>query len=185
VKLPPPPPGQVWLGASLPVPEPLAGELLRARLEYGDSEAVAPHITVIPPAPLPEARVEEAVGRMCRLAAHFAEFRVRVRGTGTFRPVSPVVYAAVVEGFDRCRELEALIRPALGVGGGRFPYHPHVTVLNGCDAATLDRAQRDWKDVDCSFEAVAVAVALYSEDEGWRPLKSLALRARPAEGQAA
>ena len=36
------------------------------------------------------------------VAARRRPFRLTLRGTGTFRPVSPVVYLRVDEGWDEC-----------------------------------------------------------------------------------
>ena len=60
------------------------------------------HITLVPPLEVAEDRladVERAPG--ARSPPSAAAFRVHLRGTGTFRPVSPVVFVSLVEGISQ------------------------------------------------------------------------------------
>ncbi|MDR2381528.1 MAG: 2'-5' RNA ligase family protein [Bifidobacteriaceae bacterium] len=172
-------PGQVCLGAALLVPPPLAAELSAARRSFGDYEPSPPHITVIPPTPVPRAGFASLVERLGAGAAAFRPFRVHLRGTATFRPVSPVVYARLADGFDRCQALERLVRAALTGLEDRFPYHPHVTVANGCDEATLDHAQAALRHIDATFTVDSLAVCTLQPDGDWRMVQLLPFGAPP------
>ena len=63
---------------------------------------------------------------------------MQLRGTGTFRPVSPVVFVPLVQGIGECERLEA--RCASGPLDRElpFPYHPHVTVAHDVAHPALD-----------------------------------------------
>ena len=47
---------------------------------------------------------------LAAVAASVAPFEVVLRGTASFRPVSPVVYVPLVEGGEQCGRLEQLVR---------------------------------------------------------------------------
>jgi 2'-5' RNA ligase len=168
-------PGQVCLGAALVVPDPVADEFRRVRCEFGEPDSSPPHITVIPPTPVSKAQVEAVVDHMRAAAGRFGAIRVHLRGAGTFRPVSPVVYAAVTDGFERCRELESLVRGAVTELEDRFPYHPHVTVANGCDEATLDRAEHATRHIDSVFAVDELTVSLLGPSGEWRTCRRVRL----------
>ena len=78
---------------------------------------------------------------LAAVAARHAPFVVKLRGTATFRPVSPVVFVQLVEGVAGLR---AASRRASGRGCStqelRFQYHPHVTVAHEVPDDQLDAA---------------------------------------------
>ncbi len=61
-------------------------------------------------------------------------------GTGTFRPISPVVFVQVARGVADCELLERAIRSGPLDRALEFPYHPHVTVAHDVDDDALDEA---------------------------------------------
>ena len=66
---------------------------------------------------------------LAAVAAAHLPFTLHLRGTGTFRPVTQVVFVAVAAGISECELLAAAIRAAPELHReARFPYHPHVTV---------------------------------------------------------
>ena len=65
---------------------------------------------------------------------------MHLRGSGTFRPVSPVVFVPLARGISECERLEAQVRSGPLARETAFPYHPHVTVAHDLDEAALDRA---------------------------------------------
>ena len=73
-------------------------------------------------------------------------FALSLQGTGTFRPVSPVVFVVVSGGVEKCAELEARVRAGDMAVDTRFPYHPHVTLAHDVSEAMLDRAAADLAD---------------------------------------
>ena len=67
---------------------------------------------------------------------------MRLSGTGTFRPLSPVVFVQVVEGAEACARLQQQVRDSSGPVARElaFPYHPHVTVAHGISEEAMDHA---------------------------------------------
>ncbi|MDR1188679.1 MAG: 2'-5' RNA ligase family protein [Bifidobacteriaceae bacterium] len=183
MRVPPLGPEQVCVGLALMVPPPLADRLRRLRRSCGDprADSAPPHITVIPPTSVARAALPGLISGIENCAARFQRFRVRLAGTGTFRPVSPVVYARLAEGFDSCRALEAQVRPVVDGLEDRFPYHPHVTIAQDVPKTTLDTAARAVDGLDESFTAGDLDLCLLEHDAVWRPLRRFEL-ARTGSG---
>ena len=66
---------------------------------------------------------------------------VTIAGTGTFRPVSPVVYINVEEGFDSCVDLHEKLQTGPLQRDLPFSYHPHVTIAHDVAPESLDEAE--------------------------------------------
>lgn len=155
-------------GVVIDIPEPLSGSLQSARRLFGDPEAltIPPHITVVAPVTIEPAEMPEVVEHLERIVAGTNPFRVHLRGTATFRPVSPVVFVALAEGISHCEQLERRVRSGPLSIELRFPYHPHVTIAQDVDESDLDRAFRLMADFDEQF--TVDHVSLYElEDSGW------------------
>jgi 2'-5' RNA ligase len=101
---------------------------------------------------------------------------VHLRGTGTFRPVSPVVFVAVVEGISQCEQLAGACRRGPLDVDLNFPYHPHVTVAHDLADEALDRAFRELADFECAFTVDEFHLYTHDERRGWRPTHDFALR---------
>src|SRR5688572_29498641 len=99
-------------GVAIGLPEPCTSELQAWRERLGDPNAsgIPPHVTLLPPTALHDADLEEVEEHLRRVAAAEAPFDMRLCGTGTFRPVSPVVFVTVARGADDCRRVEAKVR---------------------------------------------------------------------------
>ena len=169
------------IGVAVAIPEPWATELVDYRLRIGDptAEGVPSHITLIPPTELPDG-LEEIEAHLAAAATEVAPFRVHLRGTGTFRPVSPVVFVNVVEGIGGCEQLAAAVRTGPLAGDTAFPYHPHVTIGHHLEDAALDRAFRELESFDGSFIVNDFHLYLHDDELGWRidrsfPLEPVAL----------
>ncbi|MDR3202365.1 MAG: 2'-5' RNA ligase family protein [Bifidobacteriaceae bacterium] len=175
--------GQARVGVAIQIPEPWAGRLRAARASFGDPHAasVPPHVTLVPPTAVAKDQVGAVADHLAASCAGLAPFRLRLRGTGTFRPVSPVVFIQVAEGISNCEQLEKLARSGPLAQRLEFPYHPHVTVAHEVCEADLDRAF----SALAGFEAVFTvdAFELYCEDHAgvWRPVERIALAARASE----
>ncbi len=102
-------------------------------------------------------------------------FRMRLHGTDTFRPVSPVVYVAVSAGYLATEVLALRLREAIGAPRGEFPFHPHVTVAQHLDDAALDHADDALGDYRCEFEVTEFALYLHDQHAGWQPQRWFAL----------
>lgn len=167
----------------LTVPEPFASQLRAKRLSYGDAQGltVPPHITLLPPTQIPATTYAGLLDHVGEVAAGTATYTVMLRSTGTFRPVSPVVFVQVARGIAECERLEAAIRSGPVERPLDFPYHPHVTVAHHLDDAALDRAFTDLATFSATFTAAAVDV--YEHLDGrWEQCARLPLSGEPAHG---
>ena len=168
----PPVPGDVpVIGVSIPVPEPHAGELTAWRHAFGDplADRVPPHITLLPPHPLPPHEAGRARRHLAETARRTAPFEVHLRGTATFRPVSPVVFVQVTHGISECELLQAAVRTGPLVRELAFPYHPHVTVAHDVPEDDLDRAETTLRDWEAAFAVTGFSLYEHGTDGVWRP----------------
>src|SRR5688572_21215306 len=100
------------IGVAIALPEPWATQLQEYRASLGDETAgsIPTHITLVPPVELTEDQVDEAERLLAGAASTADGFLIHLRGTGTFRPVSPVVFVSLVEGISQCEELAERVR---------------------------------------------------------------------------
>jgi 2'-5' RNA ligase len=170
------------IGVSIAVPDPWGKQLQEYRLGLGDETAVLipTHITLLPPydATADEVRVLEA--HLEHTAAATSPFPIHLRGTGTFRPVSPVVFVGVVEGISRCEQLAGAVRHGPVASEVRFPYHPHVTVAHDLEDALLEQAFRDLADFECEFEVEEFWLYVHDPSDGWTPTRAFSLCRTPS-----
>jgi 2'-5' RNA ligase len=158
------------VGVALPIPEPWGGYLQQLRVAYGEERAehIPTHITLMPPTPVAAEQVEPLREHLLRVAASHASFEVLLRGTGTFRPVSDVVYVQVAQGVSSCERLERAVRSGPVSRDLDFPYHPHVTVAHDRPEAVLDRAFSDLEAFTCAFTAEVFRLYVHGGDGVWR-----------------
>jgi 2'-5' RNA ligase len=102
-----------------------------------------------------------------RAAARHRPFDLHLRGTATFRPVSPVVFVQVVEGIAQCERLAADIRRGPLSVPATFPYHPHVTIAHAVDDARLDVAFEQMADFDATFRVTSFDGYVQTPDGVW------------------
>ena len=130
------------LGVAIAIPEPHATALTGWRRRVGDTQAdlIWPHVTLLPPTPVDSDRLDAVEEHLAATAMSRRPFVMHLLGTGTFRPVSPVVFIQVARGVADCEVLERAIRT--GPLGRKldFPYHPHVTVAQDVPDEALDLA---------------------------------------------
>lgn len=163
-----PDPASSYIGVTIELPEPFRSELTAWRTSLGDPSAakIPPHITLLPPTRLePESRVEFS-NHLATVAASHQIFRVRLSGSGSFRPVSPVVFVAVVEGADSCASVQQAVCSGPVVASAQFPYHPHVTVAHDLPAVQLDRALQALSEYEAEFAATGFEL-FERDDEGY------------------
>jgi hypothetical protein len=110
---------------------------------------------------------------LARVAAAGRPFPMRLCGTGTFRPLSPVVFVQVVEGAEACARLQQQVRNASGPVARelQFPYHPHVTVAHGIDEAALDRAYEELAGYTAQWPCTGFGLHEQGSDGVWRKLR--------------
>jgi 2'-5' RNA ligase len=171
-------------GVAISVPEPHGERLRSRRAEFGDPLAaqIPSHITLLPPDEVTADELDVVASRLAQVAAAAAPFEVDLQGTGTFRPVSPVVFVAVSRGIAETELLAAGIRTALGAPEPPFPFHPHVTVAHHLDDAALDRAYAALQDFSCTFEVGEIALYLHRADAGWTTHLTFPLGQAPSAG---
>jgi len=165
------------IGVSVAVPEPWGDELQQYRIDMGDEAArhIPTHVTLLPPQEVVDDDMEDMVAHLKRVAAAVQPFRVHLRGTGTFAPVSPVVFIGVVEGISQCEQLAAEVRRGPLAIEREFPYHPHVTVAHHLPDGQLDRAFSDLEAFDAVFGVDEMWLYLHDEASGWQPAHAFPL----------
>lgn len=165
------------IGVAIPVPEPYGSLLREKRAAFGDpmAETVPSHVTLIPPTDVDEADLEAVGDALDRASASLPSFSMRLRGTGTFRPVSPVVFVAVSQGISYTEMLAKCVRTALAAPEPEFPFHPHVTVAQQLDDAVLDAASAQLSGYDASFEVCEVDLYELGTDGRWRSVQTFRL----------
>jgi 2'-5' RNA ligase len=171
------------IGVAVAVPEPYGSELRRYRASFGDTQAdaVPTHVTLLPPTEVDPERLAEIEQHLSRVAVRHPGFRMHLRGTATFRPVSPVVFVAIAEGISACEILANDVRSGLLDRELSFPYHPHVTVAHHIDDDSLDQAFKVLADYECTFDVVAFHLYVHGDDEVWRPYRAFELSAADPE----
>ena len=129
----------------------------------------------VPYRPLTEAFASAFRGPSPPRDPQLAGFGVHLRGTGTFRPVSPVVFVTLVEGISQCEQLASAVRRGPLDVPLDFPYHPHVTIAHHLADDALDRAFRELADFDCTFDADQFHLYVHDEQDGWQPTRDFPL----------
>lgn len=161
---------QVRIGVAVAVPEPYSSELAAARERFGDPQAgaIPPHVTVLPPTVVEHDDMAAVVEHLEKAVASCERFEVALRGPGTFRPVSPVVFARLERGREGCAQVESAVRSGLLDVPLRFDYHPHVTVAHEVSDACLDRAFDEMQGYEATFEVRSVHLFEHGDDGVWR-----------------
>jgi len=164
------------IGVAIAIPEPQAASLQEHRIAFGDrrAHAIPVHITLVPPTDVGDAiaAVEE---HLAGVAGKHPPFGIRLRGTATFRPVSPVVFIALSEGISLCEQLAGDARSGPLEQKLTFPYHPHVTIAHDLDDDALDSAYETLADFDCAFEVKKFQLFMHEADGVWRQRRTYVL----------
>jgi 2'-5' RNA ligase len=167
--------GTVTIGVSIAVPEPHGSELQQLRAGFGDASAhgIPTHVTLLPPTEVDESALPAVEAHLAEVAAAGRAFPMRLSGTGTFRPVSPVVFVRVAAGAEACTLLQQQVRDPAGPAARelQFPYHPHVTVAHGIDEAAMDRAFEELSGYEAEWPCTGFALYEQGADGVWRKLR--------------
>ena len=177
---------QSLLGIAITVPEPHGSELQAARARFGDPMAafIPPHITIIGPTAVSPADRPAVAAHLDAVAAQHAPFTVRLRGTGTFRPISQVAFVQVADGISACEVLELDTRTGPLEQDLRFHYHPHVTVAHELEDAALDEAIDELTSFDASFQVDSFDCYELAADGVWRVVRTHVLTGVGADAEA-
>lgn len=165
------------IGVSIAVPDPEGAALQDFRVDLGDASAkhIPTHITLVPPTEIRDDELPAITEHLAAVAAGQPPFGVRLHGTGTFRPTSPVVFVGVIAGIAGCQQLASATRSGPLAVEVEFPYHPHVTVAHHLDEDLLDRAFTELAGYEASFEVTEFWLYLHDEEHGWRPDRAFSL----------
>lgn len=168
----------VRIGVAFDIPEPWGSELTRRRVRAGDRQAtfVPAHLTLLGPTEVDATALPAIEGHLAGVAAQHAPYLLHLRGTGTFRPVTEVVFVAVAAGISECERLasaigaaEPLQRPA------RYPYHPHVTVAQDVPAEALDEVYEDLAGFSARIRVDRFTLFEHRGDGRWKPRRDFLL----------
>ncbi len=168
------------VGIAVAVPDPFGAELAAWRARFGDPMAhtIPAHVTIMPPTDLPGIEFADVVNHVRQTVTGVSAFDVRLAGTNTFRPVSPVTFVEVAEGGDACDRLQQRVRTGMLFRTLKYDYHPHVTVAQDLPEAALDEAQQTLSGWACHFVVDHLTVYLHHEDGVWRPADEIGLLAQ-------
>lgn len=166
------------IGVAVDIPPPWGEVLTRRRAEAGDPQAayVPAHLTLLGPTEIPPDRLPEIEEHLAGVAAAHQPYPLHLRGTGTFRPVTEVVFVAVAAGISETEMLAAAISAAPELRRqARFPYHPHVTVAQDVPPAALDAVFEDLATFDARFQVDRFTLFSHTGDERWQPRRDYRL----------
>ena len=164
--------GRTRIGVAIDIPEPWGAALTRRRAEAGDPQGqyVPAHITLLGPTEVDTDTLPDIEKHLARAAAGQPPFTVQLRGTGTFRPITDVVFVTVAVGISECELLAEAIRSAEAITvQPRFPYHPHVTVAQDVPAEALDAAYADLADFEACFDVTGFTLFSHGGEGPWHP----------------
>jgi 2'-5' RNA ligase len=166
------------IGISIAVPEPWGSELQAYRIGMGDEAAqhIPTHITLVPPHELEQAELDTVITHLGEVAARITPFRVHLRGTGTFRPTSPVVFIGMVEGIGQCEELAAEVLDGPLAIDREFPFHPHVTIAHHLPESRLEQAFVELERFEAAFDVAEMWMYLHDSVSGWQPTRAFAFQ---------
>lgn len=167
----------VLVGVAIAIPQPHATVLANWRREVGDPAAdlVFPHVTLLPPTAVAADEMDRIETHLADAAAAHHPFVMHLSGTGTFRPLSPVVFIQIATGVSDCEVLEHQIRRGVLARELEFPYHPHVTVAQGIADEGLDDAYEGLSGFVARFRVDGVVLFSRDSDGRWQWRKEFPL----------
>jgi 2'-5' RNA ligase len=165
------------IGVAIAIPEPWGAELEGWRASFGDPQAgaIPAHITLLPPTVVRDRDLADIEAHLADAAASTPQFEIRLRGTGTFRPVSPVVFVALAAGIAGCEQLARRVRDGSLEQELDFPYHPHVTVAHDLPDDVLDAAFDALVGFTARFSVREFALYVHGRDGVWTVRRTFTL----------
>ncbi|MBJ7451645.1 MAG: 2'-5' RNA ligase family protein [Blastococcus sp.] len=176
-----PPPETAVIGVVVPVPEPWAQLLVDWRTKVGDPQArlVPPHVTLLPPTEIPAADRAAVAEHLADVARAHPSFTMHLAGTGTFSPVSDVVFVTVARGIGDCELLATDVRRGPLDRPLAYPYHPHVTVAHDVAPDMLDLAYSGLADLSAEFRVEAFTEFEQTPTGAWAVAREYPLTGPP------
>ncbi len=178
-------PGRSYLSLVLEVPEHIQKVVMDWRRDNGADPGHPLHITVfmteLGEDPLRSAR--EFLRGLGADRGSPGEATISLSGTGTFRPISDVVFLTISDGDDFLRRFHDRCR-AFRDSASPFLFHPHMTIAQNEDRRLLEAALYDFRHFHASFTVDRVSAYL-SDAHGWSHLGEIRLAGRlPREAKA-
>jgi 2'-5' RNA ligase len=177
----------VRIGVAVDIPAPWGPHLTRCRIAAGDplGVAVPAHLTLLGPTEVELGELPAIADHLDHVAVGHQEFELMLRGTGTFRPITEVVFVMVAAGIAECEQLAAAITGLPELDRPRsFPYHPHVTIAQEVPPDALDQVFVDLADFEAQFMVGGFTLFTHtgdvkSPDSRWHPEKDYRLAPAP------
>lgn len=161
------------IGVTIMLPEPFRSTLQTLRASYGDpaADTIAPHVTLVPPTDVSTAELDAFVDYIEEVADRHDPFAIKLAGTGSFLPVSPVVFVRLDTGGSQCAALEADLRSGPVTRHLEFDYHPHVTVAHHVSPEALRRAADELAGFSGELVVEEIHLDELAGDERWQPVR--------------
>ncbi|MDN4644642.1 2'-5' RNA ligase family protein [Arthrobacter sp. PsM3] len=169
----------VSIGVILGFPDEIAEELQRWRASFGDPMAavIPAHITLVTTTMTQD--WEATRNHVREIASKQEPFNVTIAGTGSFRPVSPVVFLNVEDGFGDCVSLHQQLQTGPLERELPFAYHPHVTVAHDVAPESLDEAETVLKDYRATFPVASMGLYEHDDNGIWQLREELDFGTEP------
>jgi 2'-5' RNA ligase len=170
-------PDALVVGVANAVPDPFGAELTAWRARFGDPRAVGvpAHITLVPPTAVAGVPLIDVEAHLVTSLAGARPFDVRLAGTGSFRPISPVAFVRVETGGCECDDLQRRVRSGPLDRDLAYDYHPHVTVAQAVPDHVIDSALQVLDGWCCGFTVDHVTLYKHHDDGVWRPVSEVKL----------
>jgi 2'-5' RNA ligase len=166
------------IGVAIDIPQPWGRMLTRRRAAAGDPQAAytPAHVTLLGPTEVATDAMPAVEKHLEAVATAHQPFAIHLRGTGTFRPITEVVFVTLAIGISECELLAGAIAAAEGVHrDNRFPYHPHVTVAQDVPSAALDAVFDDLAGFSARFDVTSFTLFSHGGEGPWRPRRDFPL----------
>lgn len=170
------------IGVAIPIPPPHASVLDSARASSGDPLApyIPAHLTLLGPTEIDLDDMVEIERHLSLVGAGHRAFEVQLRGTGTFRPITEVVFVALAAGMSECERLAGAVRGGPLRRELPYPYHPHITIAHDVPQGALDRVYAELADFHAHLVFDHFTLYVHGDDGRWRPIRDFPLGARDA-----
>jgi 2'-5' RNA ligase len=133
------------------------------------------HITLLPPTQTSPEKAPRVDQHLRDVAERHKAFRVRLRGSETFRPVTQTSFIGVEEGARQCAALEAAVRAGPLRRRLPFSYRPHVTLAVELADEVHDRAEQEFSGFDFTFDVTHIERYELTPYGVWESMASFAL----------
>jgi 2'-5' RNA ligase len=164
-------PATTRIGVAIDIPEPWGSRLTRRRAATGDPQAAytPAHVTLLGPTEILTESLPAVEKHLEAVASAQEPFTVHLRGTGTFRPITEVVFVTLAVGISECELLAGAIAAGDGIHrDARFPYHPHVTVAQDVPGDALDAVFEDLAGFSARFHVGSFTLFSHGGEGPWQ-----------------